>query len=206
MKYLIVNAYPRSGSVFFASMIERYITGADVTYASLHIPYILGNQDLYTATVVRDPYEAISSHMYMKFADFWLDDQHREATLKTFYNTLEMVTKDYMVYMDLTYENRDKPYLHIVDFKKMEADPVNEAINVFTKFNLDRKMYLNDDNDLVVEEIRSRFSNYRLLNDSDGHMPRDKSDTRLYIEELVRDSDILKEAYEKYLNVSKYFS
>lgn len=196
MKYLIVNAYPRSGSVFFASVIEKYLVGADITYASLHIPYILGNQDLYTATVVRDPYEAISSHMYMKFPGGFED--------RVFYDTLEMITKDYMVYMDLTYENRDKPYLHIVDFKKMEADPVNEAINVFAKFNLDRRLDIQSD--LVVEEIRSRFLNYRLLNDSDGHMPRDKSDTRLYIEELVRDSDILKEAYEKYLNVSKYFS
>lgn len=187
-KHFLVNAFPRSGSVFFASVFNIFKTGG-AQFTSLHLPHIIGNDKVDNAVVIRDPYECMSSLLYKNHSD-----QHH--IVNDYQKYMPIHLEEYMVYINKCIEFMGSPNLYVSDFNKLINDPVSEFNNVVEKFSLeyDKKSGLEDPS----EKIKSSMSSFNMLNDKDGHMPRGKSDLRKTIEDKVYSSSLITEVYTEY--------
>lgn len=194
MKYLIVNAFPRSGSVFFASAINMAGIQGDVMMASLHLPHIIDNDRLLSAVVFRNPYDAIASHTYMRFRQHNPDfgDLNNEANI----DVIKFYLEDYMTYVNYALESKDKDFLYLVNFEKMISDTVGEIDNMCNKFNLEYRNKIS--NDEVYSNIKDNFTRGNLMDDAQGHMPREKDSNRLKVEEFVNNLSFIEDVYTEY--------
>lgn len=201
-KHLVVNAFPRSGSVYFASLLGVHeVSGAQ--YTSLHLPYIIGNENVKNIVVVRDPYECIASLFY-KELNHQRKHQHTETDCwgcrQYVISVMDLGIKDhveeYIQYIDRCIEFNGSDNLYIVDFNKMKEDPVKELKNVVSKFGLTARE-INSSVD-VYSMIENSMSSNGMIDDSGGHMPRAKKDLREFIDKKIYEYTDVIEAYDKY--------
>jgi hypothetical protein len=191
INHLIVNAYPRSGSVFFAKFLQEY--RPDIMYlTSMHVPHIIDNKHLNSVVIFRDPYECMSSHLYMMVNPF--DADIFDIDNKPLINSIEKNISQYDAYIDIFLENTDKRFIYGVLFDKMTSDPHNVAIDIFKKFNLEYDRTIHNSS----VEVESNLIQNNEMDDKGGHMPRPKTKERLVIENFVSTLDILKNSFEKY--------
>lgn len=193
MKYLIVNAFPRSGSVFFASALNMVGIQEDVMMASLHLPHIIDNDRILSAVIFRDPYEALASHTYMRYKNVGAPMGSINIDDVRFY------LDDYMTYVEYALKCKDKDFLFIVDFNKMAGDPIETINSLCGKFNLTYR------NKITNEELNSNIKNNltrgNLMDDNQGHMPREKDSDRLKVEEFINSLSFIEDAKKEYLKL-----
>jgi hypothetical protein len=195
-KHLVVNCYPRSGSLFFSNFLSRYQPELDFIH-STHIPYILDNPYLYMVSVIRNPYEVMSSHLYRNMQHIKIDDINKDNVFLI--NTILGYLKEYKVYVDYYYKCLDKKNFHLVDFESMKSDPTAEAIKIFEKFNIS----YNKDILLQSSVISDFFSSNGLIEEYGGHMPREKTEKRIHLDNFTNGLDIIDETFKKYLVLKK---
>lgn len=195
MKYLVVNAFPRSGSVFFASALNMIKIQGDVMMASLHIPHIIDNDRINTAVILRNPYDALSSHSYMRYIQ-----SSKKFKVEEESESIKFHLDDYMEYIKYVKENKNKEFLYVVDFDKMIKDPMGEIISLCHKFGF---TYQNKiiNNQTILSEVKNNLSRNSLMDDAQGHMPREKNEERLKIEEFIRSLSFIDEAYQEYFKI-----
>ena len=195
MKYLIVSAFPRSGSVFFAKCLEKYRgTSLNAQVSSFHIPYILDNSNLCTATIIRNPYDVLSSLYYQRQA---------KSGEQIMYSIEDMIY-DYSLYLSYAQQYRDSDHLQIVDFEKMKNNPVDQTIKYYNKFNVEYNESLLFTDESLNENIKNEMINMNAMDELGGHMPREKTSNREFIENYISELDILKPVYENYQNTIKF--
>jgi LPS sulfotransferase NodH len=194
MKYLIVNAFPRSGSVFFASALNMAGIQEDVMMASLHLPHIIDNDRLMSAVVFRNPYDALASHTYMRFRQH--NPSFGDLDTEPNKDVIKFYLEDYMTYVNYALENKGKGFLHIVDFEKMTTDTVGEINSLCEKFNLTYRNKIS--NEQIFSDIKNNFTRGNLMDDAQGHMPREKDSDRLKVEEFINKLSFIEEAYLEY--------
>ena len=199
MQYHVINAYPRSGSVFFGTLMGKRYKLIDGMLVSLHIPHIIDNKNLKTVVIIRNPYEAIASHVHMTTSG-------RNKNITFVDDLLKTYTQDYMLYTENAYENKDSDHLYIMDFNKMKDDPIGQLDLVFDKFKIEDLSDFKKNEHNILDYIKNEFTQGGLTQEHDGHIPREKSSNRLWIEDYVQNSELLVDAYQSYLKISKYFS
>jgi hypothetical protein len=193
-KYFLVNAYPRSGSIFFTNFIYEYRPEV-LSLNSLHIPYILDNPNILSVSIIRNPYHAIASFLYMNFGSEEKISSENEKLI----DNIKRHVDSYSVYLDYYEKLLDVDFLHIIDFDKMEENPHDQAILVFDKFKLNYKK----DKIVTAKEIREDILQHKNIQDKGGHMPREKTEQRLLIEDFVNNSKYIDEIFQRYKNVKK---
>lgn len=189
-QHFVVNAFPRSGSVFLAHCLG-FAGVSGVQFTSLHIPYIIGNDKIQNAVVIRNPYDCISSLLYKNIED--------NILLNSYNIDLPSLVEEYSLYIEKSIEFNDSSFVCLVDFNSLIHDPASQILKCQRKFNL--KFYDIENIENVSQSVRDMFDKNSLLNDKDGHMPREKTDLRKSLEQEIANSPLLIPAYSKYLEV-----
>lgn len=179
-KHLIFNSFPRSGNVFMGNVASQVLI-VDML-STVHIPEIYQIDSLMNVAMFRKPEDAIASLIYkrMEYNTFFSIDQ-----------ALPIATKAFTVYQK--YFNSAMEYsdnIHIVNFDNLVQDAPGEVKKIVDRFNLS---YVPGKENFTIDDID--FENDRLWKEKhDGHMPREKTHTRLQIEKAVSDLDFIQEA------------
>jgi hypothetical protein len=185
---LIFNSFPRSGNVFMGNIASQTLS-LDM-FTTLHIPEIYQVRELLNVAIFRKPEDAIASLMHKKleFADnlSWIP----RAAEKAFVN--------YQKYIKYAMENLD--HIHIVNFDNVVKDAPLEIKKISERFDID---YRPGKKDFVMSDID--FKNDRLWKEKhDGHMPREKTDTRLEVENIVSGLEVIKIANDMHEEIIRF--
>lgn len=181
MNQIIYNSFPRSGNVYSGSLSSCFF---DSMYATVHIPEIFSVEGLDNVTIFRKPADAISSLINKQFQPSSKIDIER-INSKAIINC-----KMYMSYIDYARINKDKIY--IGRFEDLIEDTVKHFENVAKRFNRDLNL------DYESKFKNAKFSGKLWDDRYDGHVPRDKDEVRLDIENKVSSLNIIKELNKEY--------
>jgi hypothetical protein len=153
--------------------------------ATVHMPQIFSVKDLDNVTLFRKPEDAISSLIYRNNPNQTLTDQSIVIQAR---NSAEM----YKVYMKYAAANAD--LIYIGKFDDLINDPFNHFKNIAKRFN--RRVA--PDYETKFADIQSSLTDQLWTDEHDGHIPREKSDQRKHIEELVRSLPFIQELNKDY--------
>jgi len=195
VKHLLVNAYPRSGSIFFANFIIEHRPEI-LSINSLHVPYILDNPNILSVSIIRNPKEAISSYLYMNFHN---EKQIIGTNNKEFISDFKKHIASYDIYLDYYEKLIGVDFLHVVDFDSMKDNPHKEALSLFDKFKIDYKK----DKVANLKEVEKRILDDNFVEDRNGHLPRIKTKQRILIDDFVSNSADIQDIFNRYKNVKK---
>jgi hypothetical protein len=174
---LTFNSYPRSGNVFFSVFAGQII---NTEISAIHDP------DKYSEkgqiAIFRNPYESIASRCNRNAYGGQLD---LNVTDK-----ISEYVQEYVLYVQKALENKDA--LYICDFESMKKNPEAEAIKIAKHFGVSFR-YNKD-----AMSYTENFMKEGLMTKWDGHMPREKDEMRLKIEDVVNKSSQLELAYSAY--------
>ncbi len=181
MNQIIYNSFPRSGNIYSGFLSNCFF---DSTFSTVHIPEIFSVDELDNVTIFRKPEDAISSFINKQFKSSIKIDM-ASVTHKAI-NGCEL----YRSYMHHAKINKDKIYIGV--FEDLIGDTVKHFENVAKKFNRDLDL-----------NYKSNFKNVEFSgnlwdNKYDGHIPRDKDEVRLDIEEKVSSLNIIKKINKEY--------
>jgi hypothetical protein len=203
-KHLVVNAFPRSGSVFFANVLSvNGVYGAQTT--SFHLPHIIGNENVDTIVVIRNPYECISSLLYKNHNP---SENHNCDKIDICYKNIvsesdqmmDIHLSEYLLYVNKCLEHNGSKNLYIVDFNEMQSDSGLVFQKVAAKFGL-KYNYDNSKQKTgreIDDIVKNRMLAYGLMTDNDGHMPREKTDLRHRVDSYINELESLKPVYDQY--------
>lgn len=186
MNNLVINTFPRSGTVFFTQVFSQ--PGVDMFLNAIHLPFIFDVQRFYQVTVARDPIEAISSNIYL----------NRARIDQDFLEEIKKNVELYILYASSIQENKNNEKLHIVQFERGTSAPIDEIKLAFEKWGLTFTNPENMTNELLIEKIKNICKSRELLGDRGGHMPREKTPDRLKIEEIVKENKYIEDALRWY--------
>jgi len=154
-------------------------------FATVHMPQIFSVKDLDNVTLFRKPEDAISSLIYKQNLDQIADDNSITQTAK---NEAQM----YRVYMKYAIESVD--LIYIGNFNDLINDPFNHFKNIAKKFN----RTLHPDYEQRFIEVKSQLVGTLWEDEYDGHIPREKSDQRKHIEQVVNSLPFIQELNQEY--------
>jgi hypothetical protein len=181
--HLIFNSFPRSGNVFMTTVASQMLEVSMIS--SVHIPEIYQVKELLTVAIFRKPEDCIASLIYKQLQNSKSSFVFDVPSIRY---CAEKIFVDYQKYSSYATQYADN--INIVNFENLKNDPVSEVKKVANRFGLN---YFFGKQNLTIEDIY--FENDKLWKDShDGHMPREKNETRLKIESLVSSLDFIKRA------------
>jgi hypothetical protein len=205
-KTLIYNSYYRSGNVFL-SHLTRFIL--NVGHTTNHNPILYSDTENQYVTMFRNPYDCISSLIVKRRVDSKSEiPELYDPSNNSLESEIQLLCEEYMEYVRLAKENADKIY--IGNFDAMIKDPYTEIKNIAKFFSLEVRKEIFEINDLsfLYDEVLKELNETpgpngeeNLMSPHDGHLPREKSKSRLAVEQYVNNSSLLKECYEAYLNI-----
>lgn len=171
MRQLVFNSYPRSGNVYSGHASSAFI---DSTYATVHIPEIFCVEDIINITIFRKPEDAISSLINKQLESSGFD---AIAEISSMDKPIESHINLYRKYMN--YAEKYKDLIYIGKFDDLIGNTVLHFENVAKRFEIE-----------LLPNYKKRFSSMsfsgRVWEDRhDGHLPREKDDSRLKIEKQV---------------------
>lgn len=200
MDQLIFNSYYRSANVFLCLLAKRMINYPATTN---HDPKLYSEKSNKNVVMFRNPYDAIASSIVKRRTD-------GGSPLPTIDNSfgiegeISILAQEYLDYAAEAQKNFDNIY--IGNFERMIEDPYLEMKKIAKFF----KLTLNDEFDKSFEEayaeIEEEMHNTSneiqptLMTSHDGHLPREKTESRLIVEKYVNDSNLslLKDCYQVY--------
>jgi hypothetical protein len=186
MSHLVFNSFPRSGQVFLSNLAQ-YAFSTQMSTA--HLPEIFGVSELQHVSIFREPSEAIASLVNKTREHSGIQTASGALDIEKIDEIVSRAIKTYESYLENVENNLDS--VHVVLFSNLIAD-YDQVINSIAKrFSLQIKQ----DYDF---EISFDPSSPIWSDKYDGHMPRDKDDTRLEIESAVRSINAVKELSNKY--------
>lgn len=176
-KQIVFNSFPRSGNVYSSTMCPAFFDHTMISTA--HMPEIFFVKEIDNVTLFRKPEDAISSTIYQNRAANWIVD-------------IEPGAEYYKDYMKYAIENAD--LIYIGKFDDLINDPINHFKNIAKKFNRNlfpdyEKRFINANSKLVGITWEEEYS---------GHIPREKSDKRKHIEEVVKSFPFIQELNQEY--------
>lgn len=154
-------------------------------FAAVHIPQIFSVKDLDNVTLFRKPEDAISSLIYKQILNQNVDDN---SILYLAKNGAE----EYKVYMEYAIQNAD--LIYIGNFDDLINDPLNHFKNIAKKFN--RTLFPDYEQRFI--KVKSQLVGTLWEDEHDGHIPREKSDQRKHIEQIVNSLPFIQELNQEY--------
>jgi hypothetical protein len=183
MNQIIYNSFPRSGNVY-AGYVGAHIIWGD--YATVHIPQIFGTKDLDMISIFRKPEDAIAS-LINKRLETSLDKILDPESIK---HQAKELLDEYKKYIKYATNNNESMY--IIKFDDLIEYPVQHFVDISNKFN---RLLLKD----YQESFNALQFKGRLWEDEhDGHVPRKKNESRLFIDNIVGSLDFISQANKEY--------
>jgi len=179
---IVFNSFPRSGNVYSSQICTAFFNSM---FATAHMPQIFCVKDIDNVTLFRKPEDAISSLIYKQNLNQILD--HNSIT-----HGAKVGAEEYRVYVKYAIENAD--LIYIGNFDDLINDPLNHFKNVAKKFN--RTLY--PDYETRFISAKSQLTGTLWEDEYDGHIPREKSDHRKHIEEVVNSLPFIQELNQEY--------
>lgn len=212
-QYALINSFPRSGSTFLHSALDKYHAQFTFVeedeeyldrYCTLHtasLPHVIENPLIKTMSILRDPYDAITSLLYTKYKHIGMQE-FRQSDISFYANMyLEFTTA-------IEKMNGSENFIAI-DFNEMIENPSAVCERIITKFNLYRNNPSKITNeDLVILVKQQMIDSGQLSSESRGSvevsfMPEKKDPFRNTFSALVKESkkeiDPAFKAYKKVL-------
>jgi hypothetical protein len=184
MSQLVFNSFPRSANVYLGHTAPSVINSMCST---VHMPEIFMVQELPMVTVFRKPEDAIASVINKQLERSGPDPI---VSIDSVFQAATHEVALYKKYMIRATENQK--HLYIAKFDDITKDTLNHLVRISEKFNLP-----------TTDNYEQRFASIRLegsvwSDQMDGHLPREKNDIRLKIEDIVSGLDFVKELNEEY--------
>ena len=194
IKPILINSYPRSGSVFFAELTNSIGVTPHQFSTVLHVPELIGIDEAITVTIVRDPRECITSDIFkgLLVNDFPEDVDNLNRIIK-------LECEYYLKFLEMC--KLKNPYL--INFKNLTSNPKNEVVKFLEKHNINKHFVLNIDNILKgIEQKKFPDDKHDLYT---GHFPRGANQDPEYIKIFnhINNSVLLDEAYKVYEEIIK---
>jgi hypothetical protein len=162
---------------------------------AVHMPQIFFVKDLDNVTLFRKPEDAISSLVYMQYSTYALFSNNSDKVQSMENVIVEMAkngTKLYKVFIKYAIENAN--LIYIGNFDDLINDPINHFKNIAKKFN----RTLVPDWEQRFIEVKSQLVGTFWEDKHDGHIPREKSDQRKHIEQIVKSLPFIQELNQEY--------
>lgn len=200
---LIFNSYYRSANVF-SSFLAGKMIGCNIT--TNHDPNLYSDKTKKQVVFFRNPYDCIPSLIVKRRVDSDVD-LPTYSDLAGINNDVISAAQQYIHYIEKAKENFDN--LYVGHFETYIQDPISEFKKIAKFFDLPL-IPVNDTFENIYEQIEKQMFNQpgplrseHLMTPHDGHMPREKIEARLVIEEYVKNCDdqIVKDCYNLYLNM-----
>ena len=185
-KHLMTNAYARSGSVFTNHFLKEYKIKS-MPISSTHVASAVENENINHIVVIRNPYECISSYLYMTH----LSQQISEEIVRKY-------ADEYLVHIDYYYRYKDKPNVYGIDFVNLSSDPYKATSAALDYFGIKYNTHPSD------QDLKNMFAEVNLNEDRVGHIPRQKTERRREIEEYVQSLDFMSDVFNEYTKVKEF--
>ena len=194
MKPVLINSYSRSGSVFFAEMLLRSkpdLEGEQLRATVVHVPELIGVDEVLSVTIFRDPIKAICSNIFKYIGVFGMPENLSSM--------VEAEESDYIRYVKAVQKTKS----YAVDFNLLSKEPVNEVKKFLSHHGLG--CYKNPS----FDDIDSVFKKHKYENDlHNGHFPREAENDVQYniVHNHLKSEGALVQAKGMYLEVLREIS
>lgn len=203
VEQLIFNSYYRSANVFSSFLAGKVINFSTTTN---HDPELYSDKTKKQVVFFRNPYDCIPSLVVKRRVDSNIDlpTYSNSAGIN---NDIISAAKEYILYIKKAKENFDNIY--VGHFETYIQDPISELKKIAKFFDLEL-LPINNTFEDIYDQIEKQMFNQpgpvkaeNLMSPHDGHMPREKIEARLVIDEYIKNFDdkTLKECYDLYLNM-----
>jgi len=186
-KTIVVNSPPGSGGIFCRELIRNNLK-AEIVWPWHDLNGF--QQDDINICIIRNPYDVLASGIEVGFTS--IPDEIRD-----FHNNDEdAMLSDQVVWHLYHYHKflklaQTEEYITPVSFQFLTEEPEKFLSFISNKFDVDFK-----ESRMSAEEVKNK------IKEEVEHMtraPREKTDFRKKIDEIVKNHDPVKHAYEKYL-------
>jgi hypothetical protein len=191
MPHLVFNSFPRSGQVFLSNVAGQAFS---TQMSTAHLPEIFSVPSLQHVCIFRDPSEAIASLVNKTREYSALEANSGALNLAKITETVSRAITTYESYLENVSNNLDK--VELVLFSNLTVDYRPVINSIAERFSLQ----INKD---YESKISLDPSSPVWSDKYDGHMPREKDNTRLEIESAVRSINAvqgLNYKYQKFLD------
>jgi len=197
---LIFNSYYRSGNVFLGFLFSKL---SNYPQTQHHITELYSDTDVKNVVMFRNPYDSISSVIIKRRVDSKVDLPSLDNDFDLSFE-IDSLSEEYLHYVKEAQDNFNQIY--VGHFETMIQDPIAEIRKICKFFNL-TFLEPNKSFEELYNEIKEELFNREgpagaenLMTAHDGHMPREKIEARILVDQLVKESNSLKlkEAYETY--------
>ena len=193
-KTIVINSPPGSGGIFCRELIRRNIK-AEIVWAR-HDLFKFQRDDI-NICIIRDPYDVLASGIEVGFRDipkdirdFYLDDEDLMIS-----DQLPLHLSVYYRFLNLA---KKLDYITPVSFKFLTEDPDKFLEYIASKFDLEFKDTgpNHDLNRVSAEDIKKHIRNEVA---HATRAPREKTEFRKKIDDIVKNYEPVKHAYKEYL-------
>lgn len=178
---VIASSFPRSGNIYLTSKLNLVLYLH--TAVSIHLPEIFEIKNVPLVSIFRKPEDAISSFIYQ--------------TTKNENSTKEDIIDhaEYMIIQYKEYIKNAKKYnqnVCIIKFDKLISNTLPHCIKIGERFNL-----------TIRDNYEFSFKSMNFLEDVwtdtyDGHLPREKTAQRIFIDHIVKSLDAIQDLNKEY--------
>lgn len=203
----LFNSPPRSGNVFLTFLFPMFIDGQSTKCLDIKK---YSDKSQKQAAFFRNPYDSIPSAVVKARID-WDTGFDDLSELK---NNIDSCAKEYLEAIKEAKANYSNLYLGKSEY--VMAEPVSTIKDIALFFGLQSHNHPLT-NDQVIEEIKNRMGNVQktrvdkfgntitesLMTGHDGHMPREKIEERILLDNLIQELDFetVTQCYNEYMSI-----
>lgn len=181
---LVFNSFPRSANVYLGHAAPRVI---DTMCSTVHMPEIFIVKSLPMVTVFRKPEDAIASLINKQLER---SGENFEVSVSSVSEAARKEVTLYREYLKSATDNHN--HLYIAKFDDITSNTLSHLLKIAQVFSLP-----------IIENNKESFEAMVLQGDIwsnryDGHLPREKGQTRMHIEEIVYTLSFVKELSSEY--------
>ena len=125
IKPILINSYPRSGSVFLAEILRNLLNRHDIEV--LHLPELIGINEAISITIIRDPKQCISSNIFK-----WLITNDLPKDISNLDSIIKSECEYYIKFLKMS--KLKKSYL--INFKNLILDTENEVTTFLKEYKI----------------------------------------------------------------------
>jgi hypothetical protein len=206
----LFNSPPRCGNVFSTFLFSLFISG-NTRKCTETEKYSDKSQK--QAAFFRNPYDSLASYVIKARVDCGAPIDTNNPT--DLIDNINVFAKEYLDTIKQAKANRANLYLG--KSEDMMADPIGKIKDIALFFDLEISSNHFSDNNEVIKEIKNRMTNTEktrvdkdgvtivdnLMSSHDGHLPREKTEERIFLDELIQqvDSKVVKQCYDEYISI-----
>jgi hypothetical protein len=206
----LFNSPPRCGNVFSTFLFSLFINGNTRKCTDLEK---YSDKSQKQAAFFRNPYDSLSSYVIKARVDCGAPINKDNPS--EIIDNINVFAKEYLQTIKEAKANRSNIYLG--KSEDMLEDPIGKIKDIALFFDIEITSNHFSDNNEVIKEIKKRMTNTEktrvdkdgvtivetLMSDHDGHLPREKTEDRVFLDNLIQEveSTIVKQCYDEYISI-----